>query len=631
MNNELSRVVDALPGLVWTALPDSHVDFVNRAWCEYTGLSLKDSSRDGWHFAIHPDDLPQLRERLKVCISSGEPFEEEVRVRRVDGQFRWFAVRSDVVTDATGTVVGCCCLHWDIEERKQGEKLLDEDVKQRTRALETLQANQHLLDLAQKAARAMAFDWYIQREINKWSHEQEALYGLAPGTFDGTFESWKSLVHPNDWPAIVACLKHAQQTGDISVEYRVIWPDGSIHWLAANGRMFFDDEGHPFRMVGFTADVTRRKSVEEELRRSAAFLAQAQHVSLTGSFCWSVSTPVEITWSEELYRIFEFDASTPMTLDRIRTRIHPEDSETFEKLVDEARATGEDFEAHHRLLMPDQSIKYVHVVAQASRDQYGELEYIGAVQDVSERRVSEVALDKARSDLAHVARVMSLGALTASIAHEVNQPLSGIITNASTCVRMLDADPPNVDGARETARRTIRDGHRAADVITRLRALFSKKNAAAEFVDLNEATREVITLSRSELERNRVISKTEFMADLPLVPGDRVQLQQVILNLLRNGSDAMSKVDDRPRELLFRTEADEGDAVRLSVQDAGTGFETQSVDRLFQAFYSTKEGGMGIGLSVSRSIIENHRGRLWAMANDGHGVTFCFSIPRANS
>lgn len=627
MNNELSGVVDALPGLVWTAMPDGHVDFVNRQWREYTGLSLEDSCENGWRSAIYPEDLPQLLERLKSCFASGGVFEGEVRMSRFDGEVRWFAVRSNPITDASGAVVRCCFLNWDIEERKRGEKMLDEDIIERKRALETLQANQHLLDLAQRAARAMAFDWYIQREINTWSQEQEALYGLAPGTFDGTYESWRKLVHPNDWPAIVASLKHAQQTGDISVEYRVVWPDGSIHWLAANGRMFFDDEGRPFRMVGFTADVTRRKSVEEELRRSAAFLTQAQHVSSTGSFWWRVSTTDEITWSEELYRIFEFDRATPITLERIRTRIHPEDLEAFGTTVDLARVTREDFEHHHRLLMPNQSTKYVHVVAQAYRDQNEQSAYIGAVQDVTERRVSEVALDKARSDLAHVARIMSLGALTASIAHEVNQPLSGIITNANTCMRMLDADPPNVDGARETARRTIRDGHRAADVITRLRALFSRKSAAAELVDLNEATREVIALSRSELERNRVIPRTEFAADLPLVTGDRVQLQQVILNLLRNGSDAMSSVNDRPRELLFITEVEEGDFVRLSVKDAGTGFEPQAADRLFQPFNSTKDGGMGMGLSVSRSIIESHRGRLWAALNDGPGVTFSFSIP----
>jgi PAS domain S-box-containing protein len=375
MKNELSSVVDALPGLVWTALPDGQVEFVNRQWREYTGLSLQDSCGEGWQMAIHQEDLFQLLEGLRSSVS----FEAEVRIRRFDGEFRWFAVRANPIAGESGAAVRYCGLNWDIEDRRRREK----------------------------------------------------------------------------------------------------------------------------------------KNVEEALRRSAA-----------------------------------------------------------------------------------------------------------------ERRNSEEALDKARSELAHVTRVMSLGALTASIAHEVNQPLSGIITNASTCMRMLDADPPNVDGARETARRTIRDGHRAADVITRLRALFSKKDGTSELVDLNQATREVIALSRRELERNRVILRTQLADNLPRVTGDRVQLQQVILNLLRNSSDAMSAVNDRPRELVFKTELEDGDHVRLSVRDTGKGFDPQTMDRLFHAFYTTKDGGMGMGLSVSRSIIENHQGRLWATANDGPGVTFMFTIPR---
>jgi C4-dicarboxylate-specific signal transduction histidine kinase len=256
------------------------------------------------------------------------------------------------------------------------------------------------------------------------------------------------------------------------------------------------------------------------------------------------------------------------------------------------------------------------------------LEYIGAVQDVTKRRLSEEALGEVRSELAHVARVASLGALTASITHEVNQPLSGIITNASTCLRMLAADPPNVEGARETARRTIRDGNRASDVITRLRALFSKKVPTNDPVDLNEATHEVITLLRSEFQRSRVILRAELDDEIPPVTGDRVQLQQVILNLLLNASDAMSSIDDRPRQLVIRTEREEDDRVRLSVQDAGVGFKPQDEVRLFDAFYTAKNGGMGMGLSVSRSIIESHHGRLWAALNNGPGAKFSFSIPR---
>ena len=317
-----------------------------------------------------------------------------------------------------------------------------------------------------------------------------------------------------------------------------------------------------------------------------------------------------------------------MTHELICTRIHPEDIPLLNEMIDRARGDGCDVEFEYRLQMPDHSVKYLHVVAHATRDQDGRLEYIGAIQDVTERRLSEETLGRVRSELAHVARITSLGAMTASIAHEVNQPLLGIITNASTCLRMLAADPPNVDGARETARRTIRDGNRASDVIKRLRALFSKKEVMTEPVDLNEATREVIMLLRSELQRNRVVLRAEFGDNLPLVTGDRVQLQQVILNLLLNASDAMSGVDDRLRQLAIRTERDKDDRVRLTVQDAGVGFEPQHAERLFEAFYTTKSGGMGIGLSVSRSIVESHHGRLWAAPNDGPGAAFSFSIPR---
>jgi PAS domain S-box-containing protein len=239
-----------------------------------------------------------------------------------------------------------------------------------------------------------------------------------------------------------------------------------------------------------------------------------------------------------------------------------------------------------------------------------------------QRRYHEIQLE-----LAHANRIATLGQLSASIAHELNQPLTGIITNCSTCLRMLTSDPQDLDGAREAVRRTMRDGHRASEVISRLRALFDRKEPASEPVDLNDATREVIALSCGELQNSRVIVRTELADDLPPVTADRVQLQQVVLNLLRNALDAMNAVDDRPRDLLIKTERDGGDSVRLSVTDAGVGFDPHTLDKLFEAFYSTKDDGMGVGLSVSRSIIESHQGRLWAALNDGPGVTVSFSVP----
>jgi PAS domain S-box-containing protein len=395
--------------------------------------------------------------------------------------------------------------------------------------------------------------------------------------------------------------------------------------------------GHSERRILVTfQDITARKRAEaakdlrseEELRRSEAFLGKVQQLSSTGGFYWWPATGKSV-WTEQVYRIFDLDPAAPLTTESRQGRIHPDDLSAHREAIQQAVGEPRDFEYEVRLLMPDNSVKYIHSLAEPTHDAEGNLLYVGAVQDVTQRRRADEALGKLRSELAHVARVSSLGTLTASIAHEVNQPLSGILTNASTCLRMLDADPPNVEGARETARRTIRDAHRASEVITRLRALFLKKSDAVESFDLNEATREVIALTRSELQRNRVLVRAELADGLPPVTGDRVQLQQVILNLLLNASDAMRSVDDRPRQAVITTARDEGDGVRLTVEDTGVGLGRQAIEKIFEPFYTTKDDGMGIGLAVSRSIIESHRGRIWATPNDGPGATFSFSIPRS--
>ena len=627
MENDLSRVVGALPGLVWTTLPDGQVDFLNQRWCEYTGLRVDESYGHGWQTAIHPQDLPRLLKSWPHIhgsslasgsasdLASGEPRAMEARLRRFDGEYRWFVFRTCPLTNASAQVVKWCGISTE-RINTESEAALTRSEARKAAILES------------------ALDCVVtidhEGRITEFNPAAELTFGVRRDEVMGKYMA--DVIIP---PSLRE--KHRQgfarylATGEARligkhIEMTAVRADGSEFPVElAITRIPLDG---PPSFTGYLRDITKRKQAEEELRRSEAFLAEGQHLSRTGSFSWRVSTD-EITWSEQLYRIFEFDPGLPVTLERIGSRVHPEDVPLLNDVIERARGAGSGFEYEHRLLMPDHSVKYLHMVAHGTRDQDGRLEYIGAVQDVTQRRLSDEALGKARSDLAHIARVTSLGALTASIAHEVNQPLSGIITNASTCLRMLAADPPNVEGARETARRTIRDGNRASDVVTRLRALFSKKDATTESVDLNEATREVIALSLSRLQRNRVILRPELADDLPPVTGDRVQLQQVILNLLLNASDAMSGVDDRPRQLVVRTERDDGDHVLLAVQDAGVGLAPQTADRLFEPFYTTKSGGMGIGLSVSRSIIESHHGRLWATPNDGPGATFSFSIPRA--
>jgi signal transduction histidine kinase len=360
------------------------------------------------------------------------------------------------------------------------------------------------------------------------------------------------------------------------------------------------------------------------LKRQETLMAEIERVSSTGGFCWHPATGT-MTCTDEVYRILELDATVPVTLQLMGTRIHPEDLALLDDMFEKASAQASEFE--YQLRLRTDRVKYLLVSARRGEDPDDQALYIGAIQDVTRRRLSEDALGTLRCELARLARVSSLGALTASIAHEVNQPLAGIMINASTCLELLGSDPPDLDAARETALRTIRDTERACEVIARLRGLFGKRGGKTESVDLNGAAREVIALSLSELHRRQVTLRTELAADLPLITGDRVQLQQVILNLLLNAAEAMIPIEDRPRQLLIRTEFDAADQARLTVQDSGVGFEPQEAPRLFEAFYTTKSGGMGIGLSVSRSIIETHGGRLWAELNAGPGATFAFSVP----
>ena len=368
-----------------------------------------------------------------------------------------------------------------------------------------------------------------------------------------------------------------------------------------------------------------RDAHEAALRRSQTFLGEAQRLSGTGSFSWHVATDT-IEWSEQTYRIYGLDPQRPVTFEIVGSRIHPDEVAWFAALLGEARRHGGDLEFEHRLLMPGGSIRQLHVVAHATRSAAGDLEYIGAVQDVTERRRSEDALNAVRTELARIARMTALGALSASIAHEVTQPLTGIITNANTSLRMLSGTSPDVEGARGAAILTLRDAHRASEVITRLRAMFARTTATLAPTDLNDAVRELLLLLSGELQRAGVTVRTELSDGLPHVIGDRTQLQQVLLNLVMNAVDAMHGIDGRPRQLTISS-ARSGDGAQISIEDSGTGIDPEHLHRLFDPFYTTKPDGMGIGLSVSRSIVESHHGTLWVALNRGDGATFAFSLP----
>ncbi|WHS56482.1 MULTISPECIES: PAS domain-containing protein [Pseudomonas] len=647
----LRSIINAVPGFVWSATPDGNASFLNQRWCDYTGIALEQACGTGWMPTIHPDDGDALQAYWQT-LASGEPGEFEARLRRFDGIFRWFLIRMVPERDGAGRVVRWYGENTDIEDRKRAEMLLAGEKR-----LLGMIAGGAPLKLILEALCELAeasFDGGVCSLVQlDMKHPPQMLPGAAPHLpaslmvgVDGS--PMNEDLCPDAWVAIhneqVICSDLGRETrwptwcsNAVAQGLRASWstPISSINGnvtgvlsiLYRKPTMLGDDQQNLIAQFTQMASIAiDRARGEAALRQSEAFLARAQRLSSTGTFSWRVSSD-EITWSEEIYRILDLDPGVKPTFAFIYTRIHPDDVSTYKEMIRRQRQKGQDFEHEHRLLLPDGTTKHVHLVAHAMRDEEGELEYIAALQDVTQRRLSEAALGKVRSELTHLARVASLGALTASIAHEVNQPLAGIVTNASTCLRMLGAKPPNVDGALETARRTIRDGNRAADVINRLRSLFSKNSISLEDVDINEAAREVIALLLGELQRSGVVLLPEFADGLPPVKGDRVQLQQVILNLIMNAKEAMSTIVDRPRHLQVTTGV-QGRQVYLEVKDNGSGFELQDAERLFNAFYTTKRSGMGIGLSVSHSIIEKHHGRLWARVNDTEpGATFRFTIP----
>jgi PAS domain S-box-containing protein len=486
-------LVNSIDVIVWEADAQTfELLFVSRAAERILGYPRERWLREPnfWKDHLHAEDRDRAVALRAAATAEGRSYDAEYRMLSADGRIVWLR---DIVTV--------------VRAGKRPSRLrgVMVDITEQTLAMERLHSQQELLALAQKAAGAMAFDWHFDRPINVWSVEQEALYGLAPGSFDGTYASWKALVHPDDWPLVVEAMTRARVTGEVKVEFRVIWPDGSIHWLSANGQLFVDDRGQSRRMVGFTADITPRKQAEQ-------------------------------------------------------------------------------------------------------------------------------ALQKAQAALTHVTRVTTLGEVTASFAHELNQPLAAIANNANACLGLLSSGRHDPNEIREALVDIVADAERASAIIERVRALAKHLVPEQAEVRLVDVVNDVLGLAAAELAARRVAIWTDMPADLPTVVADRVQLQQVLLNLLVNAMDAMTSVDESRRrvEIRGRVGADDGrPAVTISVEDRGIGLQPDVGDRLFEAFYTTKSHGMGLGLAISRSIISAHGGRLWAERNQGPGATFSFSLPAA--
>jgi len=415
-------------------------------------------------------------------------------------------------------------------------------------------------------------------------------------------------------------LKHPRP---FEYEQRAMGKDGKYRWFSVRHSPLLDDQGRIDRWYAIAFDIEDRKRAEAQLELAYLRLAEAQRMTKTGSFITDLVAD-EHNWSEELCRIFEFDPGTQVTTDAIRAAFHPEDLPVYEDAFKRAVEGHRDIDLTYRIITPGGKVKHLHAVADVLEKVAGRPVYIGAIQDVTERKVAEDALNRARSELAHMARVTTLSALTASIAHEINQPIAAAITSAGACLRWLNRDQPEVQRAREAVMRIEEDAKRAAAIITHLKSFYKKDfSPEREVVSINDLVDEMVVLLRSEADRHSVAMHTELTTDLPSVRADRVQLQQVLMNLMLNGVEAMT---ERGGELTIRTGRERGEVV-VSVSDTGVGIPADKLEDIFNAFVTTKAGGTGMGLAISRTIIESHGGQLWAAPSPEHGATFHFSLP----
>jgi PAS domain S-box-containing protein len=729
MEVDPGKVLNALPAPAWTTRGDGHCDFVNRYWCEYTGLAPEAALDHGWRTTIHPQDLQPLLDSWNVIQQSGSVRELDARLRRCDGEYRWFAFRPALMEDAGGAARWCWLGAYADESTSTDGRM------------------RRFFDILPWQAGFLNTSGVLEF-TNRQSLED---FGMTHVQLEQWTQS--GVIHVDDHEGVAKSVTALLTTGELMDEQvRMLYPDGAYRWTRSRCVPVCDAQGNVVRYVTFQIDVDDLKQAEgllaaevkvlervargeplgqlldalcrqvEELctgcfcnirlfttddehleagadpgvpdsyascysipilsaagetsgviavyrrellnptareqdlidrfakiagiaieraradsalqaseaeqRRVNMQLTDAHRLSRTGSFTWDVLPDTHI-WTDEIFRLFEFDPATRVTTQMLFESIHPEDRPAVESLL--ARAVGTtEFELAFRVLARSGSVKHARMIGRRMGQVTDRAIFMGAMQDVTASKAAEEALNQARLELTHVARRATLSAMTASITHEVSQPVSGILTNSNTCARMLAADPPNVTGAIETVRRTIRDANRASEVIKRLRAMFAKRAPTLELVDLNETAQEVIAISSAELRRGRSILQTDFATTLPAITGDRVQLQQVILNLLLNAADAMADVEDRPRTLQVQTQID-SDSIQLLVRDSGVGLDSHDMEKLFQAFHTTKAHGLGIGLAISRSIIESHKGTLWAKANDGPGATFGFSLPRAGT
>ena len=518
-----------------------------------------------------------------------------------------------------------------VEERTKVNEDLVLEIDRRQAIEQNLRDREEQLRLAQEASGVGVWDWDTRSDRVEWSDQTFRIFGLQPGEQKPDESSFLTLIHPEDRATVKLAIREALRPGgEYNAEYRIQRPDGSMRWVLGKGRTHCDSKGSPFRMIGLCLDVTERRQAAEELRRSEErFRLLVEGIADYAVYMLDADGFVS-SWNCGAERITGYRAEEIIG-QHFSSFYGDEDLRKGKPAMAlrDAAATGR-FEEDGWRVRKDGSRFQANAILTALHDPKGNLiGFVKITRDLTDSRRAEDAVQAAQAELARVVRMSTLGEITASIAHEINQPLTAMVNNANACRRMLFSPDPDVEDVQRALTEITEAGTRVGEIIFHIRALVKKGTPQKSLVDMNQVIHEVLDLIPGVLEKQNVDLQMELRPSLPAVLGDRVQLQQVLLNLIMNGVEAMSKVRNRPRELAIRSDAGES-GLEVAVQDSGTGLDPHNIEHIFDTFFTTKPDGMGMGLSICRSIIEAHKGRLWASRNPAiQGATFRFFLPPA--
>ena len=610
---DLRNLIETMPTPAVCALPDGSVEFVNREFQEYTACPTQQLNRWVWQTTIHPDDAAKFIDELTAALADGKQFQTEARIRRADGKYVWFLIRKVLaVTPTRGresslrTLIAC----EDIHERKQAEAKLQQSE---ALLLAFFENSPNLTFVKDSQSRYV----YANEAFKKAFHIPDDVNGKTDG----------ELFSAEQAATFQAVDRQVLQSGrPVKLEDVARYEDG-LHTRIVQKFPLFTAEGKIYAIGGVVTDITDRKREESALRyseenhRLVVETAPDAVISIDESGAILFANPATV-------RIFGYDPTE--LIGKPLTVLMPEFlRKLHEKGFSRYLATGQrhiNWQGTELTALRKNGQEFPVEISFGELSRDGHKVFTGFIRDISERKQAQQALQMTQMELARVSRLTTMGELAASIAHEVNQPLTAVTNNSSACLRLLAADNLKPEVLRRALEEIVADGNRASAVVARIRAFIKKAPAEKNELDINEVIQEVLALAGRELLENRVLIECQLTKALPLVLADRVQLQQVLLNLIMNGVEAMIALRDQSRSLWVESRVDESGDILVAVRDSGTGLGSEA-DRVFTPFFTTKANGMGMGLSISRSLVESHGGRLWATPNFPNGAVFSFTLP----